>query len=236
MCSPSGWKATAETDLLCPLKVWTGASSPMRQSFAVVSQEPVRMCSPSGWKATAKTESLCPLKVWTGASSPMRQSFAVVSTEPVRMCSPSGWKATGPDRTTVPFKSLDGRVFSNAPELCCGVPRAGEEVLSIRVESNGPDRPTMPFKGLFEQISHGAGFQRPARRCIILREWPAQHRVFLSRRVPQQSDIHTQRPIVFPRLLRPPQKGWNAGQRPQGIVPPRRTPENSRRPSAVRLS
>ena len=60
---PSGEKATARTEPVCPTNVATTSPPAASHSRAVLSSEPVRMRTPSRENATALTTLVCPVRV-----------------------------------------------------------------------------------------------------------------------------------------------------------------------------
>ncbi|RYP61063.1 hypothetical protein DL771_010262 [Monosporascus sp. 5C6A] len=91
---PSGEKATALTQPLCPLSVCRCAPVAASESRTVLSPEADPSVLPSGEKATALTESVCPFSVCRYAPVAASQSRTVLSYEADASVLPSREKAT----------------------------------------------------------------------------------------------------------------------------------------------
>src|SRR5437763_933335 len=120
---PSTLNATARTELVCPLNVWSGLAVSASDRMAVLSQDPVRTRLPSTLKATEETLGrklifpsvcpLCPLKVWRELPLLASHKIAVPLEDPVRTRLPSLLNATELTKPVVcPLKVCRGLAVS----------------------------------------------------------------------------------------------------------------------------
>jgi hypothetical protein len=125
---------------------WELSSYSTFHSRAVPSNDPVRIYRPSGLKATEVTCSPCSRNVSSFSPVTASHKIAVSSDDPVRTCRPSGLKATDKTKPVCPSNRCNSFPFFASHSLAVFVPRACNDVPTVRTKGNTADCGSVAFE------------------------------------------------------------------------------------------